>query len=555
MRATLASPERHPTPLGLVVPGPSFRWALLPGMRSQLPFLPASSSRAALAALALLALTGCPTISKSDLASRIDDDGDGFTSAQFGGDDCDDADETVHPDATEAPYDGVDGDCSGGSDNDADGDGYDAAVIDGAPAAGDDCNDADAAVNPGAAEICDGVDNDCDGAIGDVGSPSTDESDNDGDGFFVCANDCDDTDPAVNPGATELCDADNTDEDCDGSTDDGDSSASGQADWYLDDDHDGYGTPDTLSSRCDQPTDYVSNADDCDDTNGGLNPDTLWYADADEDAWGDDLDWLAQCTQPDGFVVDPGDCLDSDPDVHPGASESCNEIDDDCDALVDADDPDVDPAEALWYRDRDLDGYGDSTSTLTACTVGTGYVHTPADCDDYTAVVNPGAPEVCDTQDNDCDGYVDDADPDVTDMTTWYADVDGDEFGDATDSRIGCFQPPSYVADDTDCEDGDVAVNPDAQELCDTIDNDCDADVDDADSSVAPGTTTYTDADGDGFGDSATATTACAPAATNVTVPGDCDDGEATVNPDESEVCDDSLDNDCDGVTDTAYFA
>ena len=510
-------------------------------MRSPLPSV--------LALLPLLALTGCPTISKSDLASRIDDDADGFTSAQFGGDDCNDADDTVNPGTTDTPYDGIDADCSGGSDNDADGDGYDAATVDGAPADGDDCDDADDTVHPGATELCDGADNDCDGAIGDIGSPSTDESDNDGDGFFVCANDCDDTDAASNPGAAEVCDDANADEDCDGSTDDGDSSATGQADWYRDSDSDGYGSPDTVSSQCDEPAGFVDNADDCDDSDDAVNPDTIWYADADEDGWGDDLDWLAQCTQPDRYVVDSGDCLDTDAAVHPDATESCNDIDDDCDELVDADDPDVDPSEAVWYRDRDLDGYGDESATITTCTSSGGYVHAVGDCDDYADTVNPGAPEVCDTQDNDCDGDIDDADPDVTDMIAWYSDADGDDFGEATDSRIACFAPSRYVVDDTDCDDGDDAVNPAAQEVCDTIDNDCDADVDDDDASVAPGTTTYTDSDGDGFGVTATATTVCAPPASNVTVPGDCDDALSAVSPSGTETCATTYDDNCDGET------
>ena len=519
-------------------------------MRSQLPSLPAPFSLAVLSLLPLLALSGCPTISKSELASRIDDDADGFTSAQVGGDDCNDADDTVNPGTTDTPYDGIDADCSGGSDNDADGDGYDAATVDGAPADGDDCDDGDDTVHPGASEICDGSDNDCDGAIGDVSSPSTDESDNDGDGFFVCANDCDDTDAASNPGAAEVCDDANADEDCDGSTDDGDSSATGQADWFRDSDSDGYGSPETVSSQCDEPAGFVDNSEDCDDGDDAVNPDTIWYADADEDGWGDDLDWLAQCTQPEGYVVDAGDCLDTDPDVHPEAAESCNDIDDDCDDLVDADDPDVDPSEAVWYRDRDSDGYGDEAATITTCTTGAGYVHTVGDCDDYAATVSPSAPEVCDYQDNDCDGYVDDTDLDVSGMSTWYDDVDGDGFGDAADTRFACFAPSHYVSDATDCDDGDGAVNPDAEEVCDGVDNDCDSDVDDADPSVSAGVATYTDGDGDGFGDSGTATTACSPPVSNVYVAGDCDDAQMSAYPGAPEVWYDGIDGDCDGGCD-----
>ncbi len=81
------------------------------------------------------------------------------------------------------------------------------------PLVGNDCDDTDAAINPGATEICDGLDNDCDGVI------PADETDADGDGYMVCENDCDDTDPVVNPGATEICNG--IDDDCDGDIDEG----------------------------------------------------------------------------------------------------------------------------------------------------------------------------------------------------------------------------------------------------------------------------------------------------------------------------------------------
>ncbi len=81
------------------------------------------------------------------------------------------------------------------------------------PLTGNDCNDSDPAINPGATEICDGLDNDCDGIV------PADEQDNDGDGYMVCEDDCDDSDPAVNPGATEICNG--IDDDCDGEIDEG----------------------------------------------------------------------------------------------------------------------------------------------------------------------------------------------------------------------------------------------------------------------------------------------------------------------------------------------
>jgi hypothetical protein len=147
-------------------------------------------------------------------ASYLDDDGDGWgdpataaASCDAGrvsrGDDCDDADPAVSPGAVEVWYDGLDQDCSGGSDYDRDGDGFDNLGT-----GGDDCVDTAAAIHPGAAEIWyDGVDQDCSGGS---------DFDADGDGFDT-PDDCDDTRGDVWPGAAER--TDDVDQDCDGRID------------------------------------------------------------------------------------------------------------------------------------------------------------------------------------------------------------------------------------------------------------------------------------------------------------------------------------------------
>jgi uncharacterized protein (TIGR03382 family) len=135
------------------------------------------------------------------LCDGCDSDGDGWLAPACGGQDCDDANAAVNPDATDADYDGVDGDCSGGSDYDADGDGSDVP---------DDCNDADPYVRPGVPdEPYDGIDADCDGAS---------DLDGDADGYDSAGlggDDCNDADPAIHPGATDE-DGDGVDADCDG---------------------------------------------------------------------------------------------------------------------------------------------------------------------------------------------------------------------------------------------------------------------------------------------------------------------------------------------------
>ncbi len=160
----------------------------------------------------------------SDLACPdecVDADGDTFgTGAACLQKDCDDASADVHPGATEVCGNTVDEDCSGAdlpctaTCADKDGDGFGT----GESCQGADCNDNDPAAHPGATEVCgNGKDDDCDGADADC---PTDCVDADQDGYGVgtqCAGtvDCDDTDAAVHPGATEVC-GNGEDDDCSG---------------------------------------------------------------------------------------------------------------------------------------------------------------------------------------------------------------------------------------------------------------------------------------------------------------------------------------------------
>src|SRR5204863_225805 len=143
------------------------------------------------------------------------------------------------------------------------------------------------------------------------------------------------------------------------------------------------------------------------------------------------------------------------------------------------------------------------------------------DCDDTHAEVNPAAEEVCDGLDDDCNGYVGDQ---AIDAGTWYADFDGDSFGDADGAVVDCEQPAGCLADATDCDDADATVNSGGTETCDGADDDCDGQTDEADATDA--LTWYIDADGDGSGTSTVLTAACTRPAGFAATSDDCDDAE-----------------------------
>lgn len=136
--------------------------------------------------------------------------------------------------------------------------------------------------------------------------------------------------------------------------------------------------------------------------------------------------------------------------------------------------------EQTWYADFDQDGAG-AGAGISACDAPAGHVSSAGDCDDTDPFVYPSAAEVCDGGlDNDCDGLVDDADDSLDPSTAglWFADHDGDGFGDFSESVQACLSPSGFVADtgseDWDCDDGQPLVNPGQREVCgDGLDNDC----------------------------------------------------------------------------------
>ncbi|MEN8182729.1 MAG: putative metal-binding motif-containing protein, partial [Myxococcota bacterium] len=115
---------------------------------------------------------------------------------------------------------------------------------------------------------------------------------------------------------------------------------------------------------------------------------------------------------------------------------------------------------------------------VEACTAdadGDGF-ECATDCDDGDATVYPGALEVCDGRDNDCDNSVDESD--ASDAAQWFADFDGDGYGDASQSTRACSRPPAWVSDSSDCNDSDASAFPGASEACNGRDDDCDGTAD-----------------------------------------------------------------------------
>ena len=150
-----------------------------------------------------------------------------------------------------------------------------------------------------------------------------------------------------------------------------------------------------------------------------------------------------------------------------------------------------------FYRDADTDAYGNPAITTEACTKPDGYVLNSTDCNDADANVHPGASEVCDQTDNDCDS----SNNEGLATSTYYRDLDGDTYGGSATTTSWCALPDGYSANSSDCNDGNASIKPGAAESCNNLDDNCNGSIDESVKS-----TFYRDADGDGYGNSSSAT-------------------------------------------------
>ncbi|MFM7199483.1 MAG: putative metal-binding motif-containing protein [Myxococcota bacterium] len=381
---------------------------------------------------------------------------------------------------------------------------------------------------------------------------------------YPATEDCDDDNPEIHPDQSELCNT--LDDNCDGTTDEGLPTAT----YYQDNDDDNFGSSVTLTA-CggEPPAGYASRAGDCNDKNADINPNAedfcdgkdqncndevdedadsiTYYEDRDKDKFGDPAQPQEACdpaeADNEGWVENNRDCDDDDDQIYPGAPETCNGIDEDCDGLPDAQDPNATPKQTL-YPDADGDDYGDKDASPIQACPQEGYVAVSGDCDDQDDTVYPFAPELCDDLDNDCNGKVDEG----LNKITYYLDADDDGYGLTTSTADDCAAPDGYSAFPGDCDDTRITVNPDAPELCDGLDNDCDKEVDEGLSPLKY----YPDADGDGYGDRAFAsapTEFCGPVEGYSPNAQDCNDGAADINPAANERFNIKDDN-CDGLID-----
>ena len=405
--------------------------------------------------------------------------------------DCDDTNPLINPDAIEG-CNGIDDNCSGDIDEDVKSTFYADKDLDnygdlnnttlacqapeGYVANSVDCNDANELVFPGAVEFCDGLDNDCNGENDEIYNIGDDCSNGVGEcnttGVYQCAENQISTecDAVPNQPVDELCDG--LDNNCNNFIDEG----LEENVFYADLDADGYGDFNNSLIACSLPPGYVTNFSDCNDADLNINPAALEVCDHVDNNCDGEIDEIYNvgdvCYAGTGQCENSGEiiCASDLGEVNPGdpqtlctaipideTPEICDDLDNDCDNLVDED------FNKNLYQDNDGDTYGDPAFGVESCPQP-GLVDNALDCDDNNPEINPEAVDLCDEVDNDCDLVVDNE----------Y--ITGDN---CTNGLGECKSSGTIECSEDGTEAVCNAVPGDAiAELCDGLDNNCDGSID-----------------------------------------------------------------------------
>lgn len=369
-------------------------------------------------------------------------------------------------------------------------------------------------------------------------------------GYVTNSTDCNDNNANVRPTATEICNA--FDDNCNGQINEGFTNIT----YYVDADGDGFGNPNVSQSYCAAIAGYVTNNTDCNDANPLIKPTAIeicnaiddncngiindgvvfvdYYIDSDFDGYGAGTAQSSCIPLGNSYATNNYDCNNNNPAIKPFAIEVCNGVDDNCNALVD---------DGLvfvnYFLDTDGDGYGAGTAVNACSNPGAGYVSNNLDCNNSNPSIKPGATEICNGIDDNCNSLIDDG---IT-FVNYYIDTDSDGYG-AGLAVNACSSPGAgYVANNLDCNNTIAAIRPSASEICNAIDDNCNSLIDDGLTFL----NYYVDTDGDGFG-AGTATNSCSsPGAGYVTNNSDCNNANAAINPAAIEICN-SFDDNCNGI-------
>lgn len=431
-----------------------------------------------------------------------------------------------------------------------------------------DCNDSNASIRPTATEICNGLDDNCNGST-DEGFAFTNyyvDSDNDGygagsaiasctalgSGYSTNNLDCNNSNANIRPNASETCNS--IDDNCNGSIDEGLTFVN----YYVDTDLDGFGAGSAVSSCTVLTGNFVTNNFDCNNNNANIKPtaseicnsiddncnglidDGLtflgYYLDTDGDGFGAGTGIIACSSPGSGYVTNNTDCNNSNPNIRPNATEVCNGIDDNCNNLIDDGLTFVN-----YYIDTDFDGYGAGIATNSCTPLGSNYATNNLDCNNNNANIRPNAAEVCNGIDDNCNNIIDDG---LT-FVNYYIDTDLDGYGAGTATNSCSVLGSNYVTNNTDCNNNNPNIRPNAVETCNNIDDNCNNSIDEGLVFV----NYYLDTDGDGFG-AGNAINSCTPLGTGyATQGGDCDNSNSSIRPGATEICN-SVDDNCNTLVD-----